>query len=302
VKLLAGGLVAVMALALAACGSKSAPVATTAAASPSDAAPSAEPSALPSSAAPIPSASPARSAPASRKPSTTLKKTVAAGGDTGKPVKPPTGDGVPAKGAETFTAAAGGTSVVGSGTTLVKYRVEMEDGIVWGNNPVWTPVSFAAVVDKAIAGPLGWTRSAEAPVTYPADKLNDASWSFQRVSGTEYSVRIRLATPGTVDKLCGAVGVQTQGLYSCRYGQTILVNLRRWLKGVAGFAPDVAFRDMTINHEMGHFLGFNHMNCPGAGMVAPVMQTQTIALNGCVPNAFPFGSNGTFIVGPWAPS
>ena len=72
------------------------------------------------------------------------------------------------------------------------------DGIVWGANPVWTPVTFAAEVDKAIAGPLGWTRSGAAPITYPADKLTDASWSFQRVSGAQYSVLIRLATPDTV--------------------------------------------------------------------------------------------------------
>jgi hypothetical protein len=80
----------------------------------------------------------------SPKPSSTLKKTVKAG------VKPPrTGpsaavnDGVPMHSARTFSVAAGGSDVRGSGTVLVKYRVEVEDGIAWGSNPVWTPAAPA---------------------------------------------------------------------------------------------------------------------------------------------------------------
>src|SRR5947199_3704734 len=62
-------------------------------------------------------------------PTTTLKKTVAAGGDTGGGLKspPPTGDGVPQLGSGTFVVASGGTDIVGTGSTLVKYRVEVED-------------------------------------------------------------------------------------------------------------------------------------------------------------------------------
>jgi uncharacterized protein DUF3152 len=279
------------------------PTSETSSAGPADpSGPAASPTAPPSSAQPLRSAAASRKP--SPKPSSTLKKTVAAGGDTaGGPAKPPpSNDGVPRNGAGTFTGATGGTDVVGTGATLVKYRVEVEDGIPWGSTPVVTSASFAVAVDNAIAGPQGWTRSAESPITYADNHLTNASWSFQRVSGNEYSVRIRLATPDTVDKLCAAVGVQTQGIYSCRYGQTILVNLRRWLKGIAGFPAGIAYKDMVINHELGHFLGFDHMKCPGDGKVAPVMQVQTITLNGCTPNAFPFGGDGTFILGPWAPS
>ncbi|UWZ37328.1 DUF3152 domain-containing protein [Dactylosporangium roseum] len=251
--------------------------------------PAASPSAKPSSKKPAP------------KPSATLKKPVNAGGDTGgaKPVSPGA-DGVPMRGAGTFTVASGGTEVVGGGATLVRYRVEIEDGIQWGGNPVWTPAETAAEVERAIGAPRGWTLSAEHPVTYGPNRLADASWSFQRVSGTDFSVRLRLATPDTVDKLCASVGVNTQGIYSCRYGQTILLNLRRWLKGIAGH-PGEDFHANTINHEMGHFLGFDHMKCPGSGP-APIMQTQTIALNGCTMNSFPFTTGGAFVQGPWAPS
>lgn len=269
-------------------------------------APSVAPSAASSSPAPVSglasaSAKPSASKKPAPKPSSTLKKQVAAGGDTGGAKPASSSDGVPATASGTFTVAAGGTAIVGAGATLVKYRVEVENGIQWGANPVWNTEKTAAEVERVLGGQLGWTMSAEHPVTYPSNKLTDASWSFQRVSGEDYSVRLRLATPGTVDKLCKAVGVNTQGIYSCRYGQTILLNLRRWLKGIDG-APGVDFHANTVNHEMGHFLGFDHMKCPGSGLPAPIMQTQTIALNGCTMNSFPFTAEGTFVQGPWAPS
>jgi hypothetical protein len=133
--------------------------------------------------------------------------------------------------------------------------------------------------------------------------MDNASWSFQRVSGATYSVRVRLATPDTVDKLCGQYGVHTQGVYSCRYGQTEMINLRRWLNGVPGFGVTLdEYHTMVIDHEMGHFLGFDHMLCPASGKPAPVMQTQTIDLGACKPNPYPFADDGTFITGPWAAS
>jgi uncharacterized protein DUF3152 len=240
------------------------------------------------------------------RPKVTLKATVPAGGDIGKPHPSPTptpSDGVPVQGAGTFSVASGGTDVVGAGTTLVAYRVEVENGIDWGTNPVWTPDSFAAAVDGILADPRGWTASAQSPVTDPAQHLANASWSFQRVSGTTFSVRVLLATPNTVDKMCASVGLQTQGIYSCRYGKTVLINLRRWLRGATTFSIDLAgYRMMVVNHEVGHFLGFAHMLCPGAGQPAPVMQQQTISLGACQPNPYPFAADGTFITGPWAPS
>ncbi len=258
----------------------------------------------PAAASPSPSrvASPSPSRRPTPRPTATLKKTVSAGVDAG-PAPASTSDGVPTSGAGTFTVASGGTGIVGTGTTLVKYRVEVEDGIAWGSNPVWTPDSFAAAVDAILANPRGWIQSGITPITDSAENMTNASWSFQRTSGTDYSVRIRLATPNTTDKLCGSVGLTTQGQYSCRYGTSEVINLRRWLRGVPGFGTDLnGYRNMVINHEMGHFLGFDHMLCPGSGQPAPVMQQQTIALNGCLPNPYPFTASGTFVIGPWAPS
>ena len=294
---------ALLATTLGGCGAKTVPAAADAGPSPSIDSP--VPSLLPSPSPALsrsPSPSPRRSA--RPKPSKTLAKPSKTGADLGGAKLPPPGaDGVPTRGTGTFTGAPGGTDIVGTGTTLVTYRVEVEDGINWAALAAWTPARFAAAVDQIVAAPRGWTASANAPITDPSQHMTNASWSFQRVSGATFSVRIRLATPDTVDKLCGQYGVHTQGVYSCRFGQTEMINLRRWLNGAPGFPITLdEYHTMVIDHEMGHFLGFDHMLCPGPGKPAPVMQTQTIDLGGCAPNPYPFAADGTFVTGPWAAS
>jgi hypothetical protein len=246
-------------------------------------------------------ATPKRQPPATLRPVAPAVETGGAKATPSAPSRP--ADGVPLSGSGTFAVSPGGTGVVGTGTTLVTYETQVEKGIAWGTNPVWTPDGFAAAVDAIVADPRGWTASAAAPITDPAQGLTNASWRFQRVSGSSYGVRILLATPNTTDKLCGSVGLDTQGQYSCRYGNTLVINLRRWLKGAPGFAMSIdRYHAMVVNHEMGHRLGFDHMLCPGPGKLAPVMQEETIDLAGCLPNAYPFTADGTFITGPWAPS
>jgi hypothetical protein len=228
------------------------------------------------------------------------KSGVDTGGATGSR---PGADGVPLSGAGTFTISPGGTAVVGGGATLVRYETQLENGIAWGSNPQWTPTSFAATVDAVMADPRGWIASQAAPITDAAQGLSNASWRFQRVSAGSYNVKILLATPDTTDRLCASVGLNTLNQYSCRYGNTMVINLRRWLKGAPGFAMSLdGYRTMVIDHEMGHRLGFDHMLCPGKGKPAPVMQEETINLAGCVPNQYPYAADGTFISGPWAAS
>jgi hypothetical protein len=44
---------------------------------------------------------------------------------------------------------------------------------------------------------------------------------------------------------------------------------------------------MVINHETGHWLGQGHRYCPRRGAYAPVMQQQSISLQGCRAHIWP---------------
>lgn len=82
--------------------------------------------------------------------------------------------------------------------------------------------------------------------------------------------------------------------WSCRAGTNVIINYDRWTQatdawnGAGGNLED--YRVMVINHEVGHWLGFGHANCSGAGQPAPVMQQQSIDLQGCAFNPWPLAS------------
>lgn len=78
---------------------------------------------------------------------------------------------------------------------------------------------------------------------------------------------------------------------SCTVGNNVIINETRWLNGsdawngAGGNLRD--YRHMVVNHETGHWLGHGHRYCSGAGQPAPVMQQQTINMQGCTPNPWP---------------
>lgn len=76
--------------------------------------------------------------------------------------------------------------------------------------------------------------------------------------------------------------------YSCRVGRDIYINQDRWRAGSPSLSiPLMQYRAMIVNHEIGHALGFDHWQCYGHGVTAPVMQQQSLGLGGLVPNAWP---------------
>lgn len=84
--------------------------------------------------------------------------------------------------------------------------------------------------------------------------------------------------------------------YSCRVGNDVIINKARWDHGTkswltAGGTLD-RYRIMVINHEVGHRLGHidNETACAGAGQPAPLMQQQSMGLEGCVANEWPLDS------------
>ena len=113
---------------------------------------------------------------------------------------------------------------------------------------------------------------------------------------------IKIATPDTVDDICGAAGLLTGGEVNCDVGPTVVVNLKRWLLGSPEFdGPIHDYRALIINHEVGHRIGHGHQGCPGPGRPAPVMMQQIKGLHGCTANAWPYDAHGHYLGGPPAP-
>ena len=176
------------------------------------------------------------------------------------------------KGAGSLSVVDGSSPVYGSGP-LMRFIVEVEDGIDVD------AAGFAAAVEATLADPRSWG--------------NGGRQSFQRVGAAEalagqFDFKVGLVSPGSIETYCPGVG--TGGYTSCRYGDRAVINLARWATAVPDYEGDVAtYRLYVINHEVGHALGNReHPPCPGPGQLAPVMQQQTLGLDGCLKNAWPY--------------
>lgn len=170
------------------------------------------------------------------------------------------------KTSEGFAFVAGEGPRVGRGA-LRTYRVEVEPAakvdVRW----------FTAVVEHILSDPRGWTG---------AERI-----SLRRVSRRP-DMRIVLATPRTVDRICARAGLRTVGRLSCWSWPIAALNVTRWNRGAEAFpGPLRMYRRYLINHEVGHGLGHRHRACPRRGARAPVMQQQTLATRPCRPNAWP---------------
>lgn len=195
----------------------------------------------------------------------------------------PSGDiDIPATGPGTFTTARADGNVVGTGSRTRRYKVLVEDGVEVSASEA------AAEVSAVLADRRGWTR----------DGVN----SFRLVSSGAYDFVVKIATPGTTDRICGAAGLLTRGEVNCSVGTDVVVNLKRWVLGSPQFdGPIGEYRALIVNHEVGHRVGHGHETCPGPGRPAPAMMQQIKGLKGCVANAWPYGRDGTYLGGPAVP-
>ncbi|MEV2276347.1 DUF3152 domain-containing protein [Nocardiopsis sp. NPDC049922] len=160
--------------------------------------------------------------------------------------------------------------VMGEGP-LLTFAVEVEKGLPGAAE------DFAAAVEEILGDPRSWG--------------NDGERSLQRVDGDDADIRVLLAAPDTVDRLCAPL--RTNGFVSCASGNRAVINQNRWVSGVEHFDGDLeTYRIYLINHEVGHTLGHGHVFCPGGGEPAPVMQQQTLGLQGCEPNGWVYPENG----------
>jgi hypothetical protein len=185
---------------------------------------------------------------------------------------------VPAAGSGSFAFASGRGAAAGRSGILRRYRVAVEEGA--GEDIT----AFAATVETALMDPdRGWTAG--------------GGLRLQRVpNGSAHDFTVYLATPNTAVDMCAAGGVDIridgQPYTSCRAPGKVIINLERWRRSVNHFVdgevPLAVYRDYVINHEVGHELGYGHERCPGNGRPAPVMMQQTLFLDGCEANSWPY--------------
>jgi hypothetical protein len=145
------------------------------------------------------------------------------------------------------------------------YTVEVERSLPFAARDVATQIRLV------LQDPRGWTA------------VNETA--FQQVL-TSPDLRVLVATPSTTDRLCAPL--QTRGRVSCRNGHLVVINARRWAFGVPDYRGRLMdYRRYVVNHEVGHALGEDHVECPGPGLPAPVMLQQTYGLDGCRRNPWP---------------
>lgn len=184
---------------------------------------------------------------------------------------------VPSAGTGGFGYDARSGPVLGRAGELRRYRVAVESG---SNEDA---AEFALAVQTALAGPGSWVDSGRLRLQQvPGDAPRDFT--------------VYLATARTAGRMCadGGVDIRVGGrpYTSCRAPGQVIINLDRWRLSVPHFVsagvPLAVYRTYVVNHEVGHQLGHRHERCPRAGRPAPVMMQQTLFLNGCRVNQWPY--------------
>ncbi|MFI2375989.1 DUF3152 domain-containing protein [Streptomyces sp. NPDC018964] len=158
----------------------------------------------------------------------------------------------------------------------VTYRVDVEQGLGLDGE------LFAEAVHRTLNDNRSWA--------------HNGARTFERVHSGEVDFVITLAGPDTTADWCAKSGLDTTvDNVSCDSAATerVMINADRWARGADTYGDEMhAYRQMLINHEIGHRLGHNHVTCDKDGDLAPVMQQQTKFLDhdgiSCRPNAWPY--------------
>ncbi|WAX78079.1 DUF3152 domain-containing protein [Streptomyces sp. KMM 9044] len=180
-----------------------------------------------------------------------------------------------AEGSGRFDAITGIADGSGKGQKIT-YRVDVEQGLGLDG------ALFAEAVHRTLNDNRSWA--------------HNGARTFERIHSGRPDFVITLASPATTAEWCAKSGLDTTvDNVSCDSAATerVMINAFRWARGAATYGDELlAYRQMLINHEVGHRLGYNHVTCDKDGDLAPVMQQQTKFLEhdgiSCRPNAWAY--------------
>ncbi|GAA0663303.1 DUF3152 domain-containing protein [Streptomyces thermocarboxydovorans] len=181
-------------------------------------------------------------------------------------------------GSGVFEAIRGVDKAPGRGQKIT-YRVDVEKGLGLDGE------LFAEAVHKTLNDQRSWAHG--------------GARTFERIHSGRPDFVITLASPGTTAKWCAKSGLDTtEDNVSCDSAATerVMINAYRWAQGAETYGDDLlGYRQMLINHEIGHRLGYDHVTCDKDGDLAPVMQQQTKFLDhdgiSCRPNPWAYPNN-----------
>lgn len=151
----------------------------------------------------------------------------------------------------------------------ITYRIVFEGNLAASTDTE----NFIAQVAQTLAHPQGWIR---------------AGYIFNRVQvANQADFSLTLIQAELLDQIPGC-----DSNWSCRSGRNVYINEDRWNSATSawnnagGSLRD--YRHLVVNHEVGHWLGHGHYNCSDSPSTkAPVMQQQSIDLQGCDFNPWP---------------
>ncbi len=180
------------------------------------------------------------------------------------------GDGDVIERAETTTTPAPTSTTVAETTTSepdgpVVIEVRTERRATEGTD------GFAQIVRDTLADPRGWSQAGfEIRITDDAPNV------------------VLVAEGDEVDAICDPY--DTGGRFSCQIGPVVALNADRWREATDTWPGTLEeYRQMLVNHEVGHLLGRHHARpaCQERGTPAAVMYQQSAGVEGCAPNPWP---------------
>jgi hypothetical protein len=147
---------------------------------------------------------------------------------------------------------------------IVKYNVT-----TWGTVQADSE-TFKKLVAQTLQDSRGW---------------RSANITFNYVTSGE-DLTVVLSEPARV----ASASPICDSFYSCRVGRFAIINDDRWRLATSVWSGSLRdYQHMVLNHEVGHWLGRGHAFCGGRGQLAPVMQQQSMGLQGCKTNPWPLG-------------